>query len=139
MLYNSFQHSPSSWCIDIIHVQLAKWVVETFCWHSFDEYINQLIFRFRMEPYHFFFEILHDEMPVYFNMFSVVMLNWIITDIDSSFIITEQIHFCLWNKVNISHQTFKPQKFTHIISHPSKFGFCIRECYHFSSFTFPSN
>jgi hypothetical protein len=38
-------------------------------------------------------QLLHDEVSVYFNIFCHVMLNKIISNIDSKFIVTKQLHW----------------------------------------------
>ena len=91
-----FQHSPSSWDVNINEAQLANAEVEVWSEKSFGKNISNLLTRRDVRNAYaptvkFFF----DKMSVNLNMFSSIMLNWVVSNTNSGFIITKKLHWCL--------------------------------------------
>lgn len=72
---SSLWHSLSSWSIDICHAQLVNYVMRHPFWYCFCQYHSPLIFRLnKWKLYSFLIKLFLDEMMIYFNMFSAIML-----------------------------------------------------------------
>ena len=83
------QHSPSSWCEDISHAQLANIVMMSPTSKTFGEDICKLFTGLhKWDTNHSTAQFLLDEVSVNFNMLSSFMLYWIMSNTDGCLIIT---------------------------------------------------
>src|SRR4051812_11462499 len=88
------QHSPSSRCIDIAHAQLVNESREFLTRDSLSENVCYLVFSSNRGNFnHFLFKLLFNKESVNLHMLSPVMLYRIVSNITSSFVVTEKLHW----------------------------------------------
>ena len=90
------QHSPSSWIIDVNHVQLTNEIVEVLSSKPRSEDISCLFLgtniRYTNNPS---FNLFLDKMSINFYMLSLIVLDWIVCNAYCSVVITEEFYWMI--------------------------------------------
>lgn len=111
-------HSPSSWVVDIGHSPLANQRLKVITMEDFCKHISKLISSGNKESTNKHKKkFLFYKMPINLNMLSIMMLNWIMGDADSGFIITVMTHRSENKKTKLSKKKTYLYEFTYPMSH----------------------
>uniref|UniRef100_A0A9I9EIL7 Uncharacterized protein n=1 Tax=Cucumis melo TaxID=3656 RepID=A0A9I9EIL7_CUCME len=106
-----------------VMAQLANTKVEVWSEKPFAEEISNLSARrdvrnaFAPTVKSFF-----DEISININMFSSIMLNWVVSNTNSSFIITKELQWSLTFLMKIKQDFLEPNFLTYFQTHSSIFG-----------------
>ena len=112
--------------------------VET--WESFSENISQLI----SSTYIWCVQLATIQLFLYkmflnLHMLDSIMMDWVVSYVDGSFIVTIQYNRFLKFDLEMPKYDFNPKRFTNTLCLSSKFCFCTWMGYYWSSLTSPSD
>ena len=132
-----FLTPPSSWDVNINEAQLANAKVEVWSEKPFGKNISNLLTRRDVRnAYAPIVKFFFDKMSINLNMFSSIMLNRVVSNTNSGFIITEKLQWCLTFLMKICQNFLKPNFLTYFQTHSLVFdGLSVAPPQHFAFYS----